>query len=398
MWKALAVFAILAQAPSVSIQTIDGNSQRGTINTINSESVSINADGNTVELPLDQLQSIVAPGKSIVPVKGVIDRIHLIDGTVILSAPTALVDGTLTGKRGDTPFSIKAADISHILFLEITAELQPFLDDIMKLEASSDMLMVRKPSGALDPLEGVIKEMSNEQVAFDFDGTDLDVARSKLGGVRLARARTTELGNRLCVVKDVHGNEFSCQSIVTEADSLKMTLTLGTEFEIPMSDVARLEFKSSNLAYLSDLTPENVQWVPYLSIGEVSPQLEQLYSPRFNEAFGKQPLILGNDQFSKGMAIHSRTEISYRLAENYKLFQAVAGIDPRSRDHGNVELVIIGDNKQLFRKEIAGQQAEEQTPIEFSIDVIRRLRIIVDYGKNLDIGDQLILGNARIIK
>jgi hypothetical protein len=60
--------------------------------------------------------------------------------------------------------------------------------------------------------------------------------------------------------------------------------------------------------------------------------------------------------------------------------------------------VIIGDNKQLYRKEIAGQQSDELTPIEFSIDGVRRLRIIVDYGDNLDIGDQLILGNARIIK
>ena len=398
MWKALVLFAFLVQSPTVSVQTIDGNAQRGTIEKIDGNSFSLSVDGNSVDLALDQLQSVTVTGKSIVPLKGAIDRIHLIDGSIILSSPTSLQNGILSGQRGDIPFKIAAADISHILFLQITPELQPFLDDILKLEASSDMLMVRKPSGALDPLEGVIKQFDDTQVAFDFDGTDLDVARTKLGGVRLARARTSELAKRLCTVKDIHGNEFSCQAISTDDTSLKMVLAVGAELEIPLSDVARLEFKSSNLAYLSDLTPENIKWTPYLSIGEVSPQLEQLYLPRFNESYGKQPLILGNDQFTKGIALHSRTEISFRLSENYKVFQAVAGIDPRSRDHGHVELVIIGDNKQLYRKEIAGQQSDELTQIEFSIDGIRRLRIIVDYGENLDIGDQLILGNARIIK
>ena len=196
MWKALVLFAFLVQSPTVSVQTIDGNAQRGTIEKISGSSLSLNIDGNSVDLSLDQLQSITATGKSIVPLKGAIDRIHLIDGSVILSSPTSLQDGVLSGQRGDIPFTVATADISHILFLQITPELQPFLDDILKLEASSDMLMVRKPSGALDPLEGVIKEFDDTQVAFDFDGTDLDVARTKLGGVRLARARTSELAKR----------------------------------------------------------------------------------------------------------------------------------------------------------------------------------------------------------
>ena len=72
MWKALVLFAFLVQSPTVSVQTIDGNAQRGTIEKISGSSLSLNIDGNSVDLSLDQLQSITATGKSIVPLLSLI--------------------------------------------------------------------------------------------------------------------------------------------------------------------------------------------------------------------------------------------------------------------------------------------------------------------------------------
>jgi hypothetical protein len=44
--------------------------------------------------------------------------------------------------------------------------------------------------------------------------------------------------------------------------------------------------------------------------------------------------------------------------------------------------------------------AGDQTPREIDIDITdkQRLRIFVDYGENLDLGDRLHLVEARLIK
>ena len=64
MWKALVLFAFLVQSPTVSVQTIDGNAQRGTIEKIDGNSFSLSVDGNSVDLALDQLQSVTVTGTS----------------------------------------------------------------------------------------------------------------------------------------------------------------------------------------------------------------------------------------------------------------------------------------------------------------------------------------------
>ena len=72
MWKALVLFAFLVQSPTVSVQTIDGNAQRGTIEKISGSSLSLSIDGNSVDLALNQLQSITATGKSIIPYRNLV--------------------------------------------------------------------------------------------------------------------------------------------------------------------------------------------------------------------------------------------------------------------------------------------------------------------------------------
>jgi hypothetical protein len=86
----------------------------------------------------------------------------------------------------------------------------------------------------------------------------------------------------------------------------------------------------------------------------------------------------------------------FDLPDDVRQFRATAGIDFRVREHGNVRLVIRGDDQQLFAEDIAG--ADPPRELAINIAGARRLEIFVDYGANLDIGDHLNLCNARLVK
>src|SRR5262249_4436010 len=102
------------------------------------------------------------------------------------------------------------------------------------------------------------------------------------------------------------------------------------------------------------------------------------------------------ESFAKGVALRSRTEITYRLPRGFSRFMAVAGIEPATRSSGDVLLTILGDDRTLLEHAITGHDAP--LPIEVDVAGVKQLKIIVDYGKNLDTGDWLNLCNARIVK
>ncbi len=106
--------------------------------------------------------------------------------------------------------------------------------------------------------------------------------------------------------------------------------------------------------------------------------------------------MIGGKTYAKGLALYSRTEMTYRLPAGAKKFTAFAGIDDCVRDVGGVRLEISADGKKLFDKSISGGDA----PADIDLDVsgAKRLSILVDYGTGLDAGDYLDLAEARILK
>ena len=110
----------------------------------------------------------------------------------------------------------------------------------------------------------------------------------------------------------------------------------------------QIDFSGGKIVYLSDLKPDGVRWTPYFGTRKPLPAVEQFYAPRYDRNFDSGPLQLGGTPVPQGLALHSRTEIVYRLPGRFSRFQAVAGIDDAVRPGGKVRLVIRGDDKVLF--------------------------------------------------
>jgi hypothetical protein len=94
--------------------------------------------------------------------------------------------------------------------------------------------------------------------------------------------------------------------------------------------------------------------------------------------------------------MHSRTELVYRLPGKFGTFRALAGIDDRVRPGGDVRLVIYGDGRLLLDKQITGR--DEPVPLTVDISGVARLKIVADFGGDLDVSDHLDLCEPRVFK
>jgi hypothetical protein len=167
------------------------------------------------------------------------------------------------------------------------------------------------------------------------------------------------------------------------------------EFAAPASSVQRLDFSQGKVLYLSAVEPREVQYTPYFDF--------VFEYQRDRHLFGG-PLRLGGRTYTRGLAIHSKTVLRYRLGGEYRRFTAMLGLDPEIKfDPGRPEtrrearFEVRGDGRVLFAKDVLAGEPPE--PLELSVDGVVDLEIVVEFGRdNSDIGDRVHLGDAKVLK
>jgi len=142
------------------------------------------------------------------------------------------------------------------------------------------------------------------------------------------------------------------------------------------------------MAYLSDLEPSKVEETPYF--GRKSPY-------RRDVALDGSPLKLDDQPIEKGLAVHSRTALTYDLDRRYATFEALVGFDASAGKKGRVDCRVFADGKELY----ANPDLRAGTPpVRLSLPVsgAEQLRLVVDFGPDEDTGDRVIWANARLYR
>jgi len=398
MWNSLALASLLLLAPAeVTIESLDGSRTTGQLISLSGDILTVESSDGPVEIPFQQLltvQPITPPDP--LPAEAS-SWIELLDGSLLEATAVEIKEGTLEATiRSGARVSIKTRNIRHTRLVELDPEKLADFQQITKAEAEGDVLIIRRPSGALDELEGIVHSLDDTILVFEFDDEKIQVERTKIAGIRYFQAGSRKLPEPRCLVSLAGNVTLFAATLELAEQQLTVTCSAGPKVTIPLGQLVKLDFSAGNLVYLSDLEPETIKWTPYLSTGKVNERLARLYRPRRDRTLSGKALILANQSFPKGLAIHSRTEMTYRLTGEFQVFQSLVGIDPALGENGDVDLVVIGNGKQLFRKKITGKDEA----IELKIDVrgVSRLTILVDFGEQLDIGDHLLLCNARLTK
>jgi hypothetical protein len=402
VWPLIAL-ALLAGSATVEIENQDGSRVTGELIRLDLEAVELAGTPKNHLLPMQALHQIRLVGDA-EPSGGSAATvwIELTDGSRLQASGYGLSQQrasirTLTGSS----LSVDSRLVRLVRYSAPQADLDRQWDEILQAKVAGDVLIVRRPNQILDYVVGQLGEIDEERIQFQFDGKWIDVRPEKVDGIIPFQPNVPPFPAPKCRLRTRTGDSWQLQNFVLDGEQLRVTSNNGAEATIPVSQIDSLSFGSSAVTYLSDIEPERMEWTPFLRIDVLQAEMSELFRPRRDQNLAGGTLRIVDSQgreqtFSKGLSIHSRTEIVYRLAGEYRQFAAQAGLAPSEGGPGSVALVISVDGTERWRQEIIGDSA----PASIDLDVTGAnwLTILVDYGEQGDVGDHLNLCDARLVK
>ena len=333
-------------------------------------------------------------------------RVEFADGSQALAEAFSVVEGkAVVQLLGGPAVETRTRSIKSVRFQAPSAAVDAQWQDSVAGRRDGDQIVIRKMARSanddkneivLDRLTGIIQDVGPEVVKFEFEGDKIDVRREKLEGIIYFQGAGRELPEPQCRITDRAGGRWNAKSARWTGERFEVETAVGVTFSLPAADVRKLDYSVANTVFLSDLEADAVEFTPYFESKAIAAKLAQQFQPRRDASFDGSKLLLRGQSYEKGLALHSRTTMTFRLPRDARRFLAVAGIDDRVQDAGNVRLVISGDGKTKFDREIAGR--DEAVDIGLDVAGVRRLTVLVDFGSGLDFGDHLNLCNARITK
>ena len=400
----LSVAAVFLGAATVTLETIDGQKHTGDLTQLDQQQAVIRNTTDSATIAVDEILRVVNDDSLNRLVEPRL-TIWLTDGSVLAARRFELQNdlakiGLLKGVTAEI-------DPRHLHRVRLRKPGDPHpLDqpwaDISAQEHEGDVIVILKSGQVLDYLEGAIGDVSADEVQFSFDGDAIAVKRRKLEGFVFLTPRT-EQRRPVRVVYSTGNSVWNAENIRWLGDAVDMELMCGAKIRLPATSVRSIDFAATRIVYLSSLEPYKLTVTPRLTASPLDDLARRLiYNPGINRNLSGGRLSLLTERhrrqreyFDRGLALHSRTELIYRLSDEFSRLQGIAGIDPDLEQRGSVRLVIEGDDRVLLDQALGANDAP--IPIDLDIAGVARLRILVDYGDEFDVADHLNLCEMRLM-
>lgn len=398
MGATLLLAILWGAGPAVEVQRLSGEPLQGNLVSLDAQQAVVQTAAGPVPVALSQLGGVtfksVAAGP-VMPKPAV--WVELVDGCHIAAANLTLGAGKVgvVLEPAAGALEISASLVRWVRFQPETEAQAASWQKLLESDLRADLLVTQKGE-VLDFYQGIVRAVGEEVVDFVLEGERIPVKRAKVYALVFHHPTGQVPAEPLGIAIEWGGSRWPLRSIHLEGDTLHWTTPGGVSVSRPARGIQRIDFSHGKIVYLSDLKPESAQWTPYIGLGVELPARRALFGPRADRSLSGGPLELGGKVYRKGLAIHSRTVLVYRLTQPFARFSAVAGIDDRLRPRGHVRLVIRGDQKVLFDAAIAG--GDPPRTLDIDLRGVRRLSILVDFGEDMDLADHLDLCDAKLIK
>ena len=271
------------------------------------------------------------------------------------------------------------------------------------------MIVAKRDGSGLDFLAGVVSAIGSEKTEFLLDGETVPVPAARVYGVVFASMISTESAQPVNVtsaarVASHNGDQFAASTIRFSNGAFEIEAAWGQSLQVASALIRSIDLSSGRVQYLSDLEPleerlDGIDPDGSLLAGLISKEEEALlFGPRRDTTMERTSrLRLRGREFSKGLCIHSRTEISWALDEKYTSLDCLVGIDDEVAYSGKhiVALKITGDGNVLFEKNIA--TTDDPLPLQLPLSGVSTLTILVDFGDNESTCDWLNLADAKLL-
>ena len=395
MTKIVVLLAALTATPTVDVTTVEGDTLSGALSQVTSEKVILAGEKGPRAVPIESVLSVRFPPHETRPEAPASSTAVLFQAGGLLSCEAVtLRDRTLIADPLLTE-SIEAPlpAIAALRFRALDPAVSEDWSEVIENAPPRDLLVVRNGE-SLDRVEGTISALDQETLTFLVGDQRVAIDRSKPRLFGVAVAHSADAAEKsICDIRLQNGDWISVSKLEYAGELLTATAAGGWKIQMSLDSIAELDFGRGRIRYLSDIEPREMTHTPFLEV-----EFDKVFDVRRDrsDAGPDVPIRIEGTPYRKGLVIHSRTELLYRLNGEFQRFVAVAGIEDLVRPHGSIELTITLDGKDVLQKTITGTDAP--IPIDLNVAGARNMTILVDFADNWDTGDHLALGEARLIK
>ncbi|WP_425614406.1 NPCBM/NEW2 domain-containing protein [Anatilimnocola sp. NA78] len=408
------LLCLLAAAPAADVQVklLRGDQLTG-------ELVSASAEKLTIRTPAGE-QVIPAPEVLTVDLSSLPEQetarvwLQLLDGSEIAAASVSQLSGKATIEMlgGDKLSDIPSRSIRAIRFYDPTNnELTPAWNEILAGTRSGDVLVLRKTATqeieeggqtktvstlTLDELEGTVLQIGPDSVKFDFDGDVVTVKREKLEGVVLFQPVKRELPAANLKMTDVTDSKWRLKSVEIADSQLSGVTPAGVNLVMPLSRVKQLNFSSGNVAMLAELPMELSE-----ASGALLPKgLSAAATGWFGPLAGKRPGLSNNvvANPTASISLTGKSLATYRTPENFRWFRAGVMLGSKPGSGSDVDVVILGDGKELAKHHLPAGGERKPLLIEVDITGVHRLSLQAIPSSAQGLGALVDFQDARFTK
>jgi hypothetical protein len=245
--------------------------------------------------------------------------------------------------------------------------------------------------------EGAVVRLSVDFVAIDgdrlrvrFAGQDQELPVSRTYGLVFARGAgaAPDRGDGPRAMLQLDDAAVGGRLLSVAGERWSLALDEGAVLELETARIASVAVVSDRLVYLSDLPAR----------GEQTAAFDLTWPWLVDRGPGGGPIrLVDGREVARGLVLFPRTQLTYELGGRFDVFKATIGMEQHRGENAHACFRVLADGKNVFEADGVAADTPPQD-IEVKVAGAQRLTLEADFGKNFDLGDVCVFGDARVMR
>jgi hypothetical protein len=393
----LPVVGMLAALPAqqVVLRSLSGEQVAGTRVAVADERIEVTrADGSSVALLLDEVESVECPGDAPLEAAGP-GRVWLRSGAEFGARMAGAEAGKINLELGfESPLSL---DLVHLRALRFEpASAAPidsgFAEAVAAPPDTTDLLFAwNRNTGKLTRLSVRVLAFEEGRLRVDYRGertVPLDQIHGLVFGVDHGVVPVAPPAPSVRVRLAGGGPVLVARWVGANDGRATFALAEGPEVQLGFGQIDRIDVRSSRVLRLDAIAPDTVEQTPAFDVAR--PFL-------VGEAPGGPGLVLADRRHARGLCLFPRSRLTWSIdARAFDVFETTIGIDGRSTGPADaVFRVLLDDTVLVERQHVTAGSVES---LRVPLGAGNRLTLEVDFGDRFDLGDHCVFADPRLLK
>lgn len=230
-----------------------------------------------------------------------------------------------------------------------------------------------------DELRGFVVALCADIIEIESSLGPMRVDLKLVAQVTLANPRAESTGEKLqAVIHWVESGRLTVDALHWMPDRVTLAQDDAAESSGKPDRIARVDILGGRWRWLSRMDPTSYQQTSMLTTGWGFAKDRNVLGA---------PLSVAGREFDNGLGVHSRSILSYDLRGEYRHFVTAFGLDDRTGPYADVSVFIHVDGDRRFEL-MDVRPGKLHGPVRINVEHAKRLELICDFGRNVDLQDR----------